>query len=264
MTVSFHNAVRSHIRVGSRRTSHIHVRSCWTSHVHVGVHIHVTVDVHVGVRITVHIGIRVAVHAWSHIVSSACAGRCATVCTIVGNHATTRTHIAARHIVRRRNHSVPSGRHATEEVTPCVGYQWARSAVVVAVHPIAVVVVDAESPATVCKHDRTIEVGVVDYTVPESCAEQIAECNVACSHHCHVVVVVVTQCHIVQILIHAPNVVVVDAIYLVNDEWVADTKCVSHAVGQEPCIAAHSCDAHALSVDCHCSDEEDDCCECSS
>lgn len=254
VTVGFHNAVRSHIRAGSR----------WTSHVHVRVHIHVAIHIHVGVRITVYIIIDVAVHAWSHVVTSACARGCTTVCTIVGNHAATRTHFATRHIVWRRSHPVPSGRHATEEVTTCVGYQWARCAVVVAVHTIAVVVVDAEAPATVCKHDGTIEVCVVDYTVPESCAEQIAECNVACSNHCHVVVVVVTQRHIVQILIHAPDVVVVDAIYLVDDEWVADTKCVSHAVGQEPCIAAHCCDAHALSVDCHCSDEEDDCCECSS
>ena len=151
-----------------------------------------------------------------------------------------------------------------EEVTSGVGYQWTRCVEVEAVHTITVVVVDAEAPATACEHNGTIEVGVVDYAIPKSYTQEVAKSDVAGSHHRHVVVVVVTQRHVIQIFVHAPDVVVVDAIYLIDDEWVADAKCVSHAVGQEPCIAAHSCDAHALSVYGHCSDEENDCCECSS
>ena len=157
-----------------------------------------------------------------------------------------------------------TGCHRTEEVTAAVVGERTGCVVVEAMAAIAVVVVDGEVPATVGEHDGTVEVAVAYQTIPSGDAEEGAEGEVAGFAHRDIVIVVVADGHFVEVAVHAPDVVVVDAVHLVDEEGVGDAKGVSHAVGQEPCIVAHSGDAHALSVHCCCSEEDNDSCECSS
>ena len=149
--------------------------------------------------------------------------------------------------------------HRTEEVSACIATcDGAWSVVVVAVDAIAVVVVDGEVPATVDEHDGAMEVGVADETVPDGVAQQVAESCITSGAHSQIVIVVVTQCHIVEVVVHTPDVVVVDAIDLVDEKGVADAQRVCHTVSQEPSVALHGQNAHALSVHRHGSSEEDD------
>ena len=126
---------------------------------------------------------------------------------------------------------------------------------------VAVVVVDAEVPSVVGEDDGAMEVTVANQSVPHGDAEEVAEGYVAGIAHQHVVVVIVTQRYVVKVMVHAIYVVVVDAVNLIDEEWVANAEGVCHAVGQETCVAAYCRDAHALSVDCQCSAQDNNCCQ---
>lgn len=252
----------------------------------------ILIDIHVdvGVRIVVDIGAwSDDVRAWRHIVhltstrsyamrrparcgSSLCRSTCVRSCTRCGcttarsnswsGNATTWCHASVWSPGSWcwRSHSSASHRsHRTEEMSAYVSVcDGTRSAIEEVAHAVAVVVVDGEAPAMVGKYDGTIEVAVGNQPVPDGIAQQIAESSVASSHHGHVVIVVVTPGHIVQIVVHAPDVVVVDAINLVDEIRIADAQRVCHAVSQEPCIALYCHNVHRLSVHRHCSGEEDD------
>lgn len=152
--------------------------------------------------------------------------------------------------------------HAAEEMSACISAgNRARSVVVEAVSAIAVVVIDTEVPASVHEDDGAVKVAVTQNAVPQASAEQRAQGQVAGFTHSHVVIVVVAECHIVEVVVHAPNVVVVDAVNLVDEIRVVDAQGICHAVGQEPCIALDGNGTHALSIHGHGSGEEHDCCE---
>ena len=175
-----------------------------------------------------------------------------------------RSHCTRGRTRRGRTAHSCAGRHGANDASTYIRAIRSWSAIVVVAHAIAVIVINGEAPAVVHKHDGTVEVAVARQTVPHAVAQQIAKSCIACCHNCHVVVVVVPQGHIVQIIVHTPDVVVVDAVYLVDDVRVTNAEGESHAVSQKTCVVAHDGNAHALSVGGQCSNEENDCGECGS
>jgi hypothetical protein len=161
-------------------------------------------------------------------------------------------------------HDRTARRHRTNDVSTNIHAMRSWGCVVVVARAVAVIIVDGETPAIVGEHDGTMEVAVTHEAVPQAIAQEVAESCIACCHHGHVVIVVVTHCNIVQIVVHPPDVIIVNAVYLVDEVWVVDAEGKGHAVSQETCIVTHGCDAHALSIGGQCSNEEDDCGECSS
>lgn len=141
---------------------------------------------------------------------------------------------------------------------------WTRHGAEEVSASVAVVIVDAEVPAPVGEDDRAIEIAVARHAVPDGVAKEGAQGYVARIAHCHVVIVVVAHGHIIEVAVHAPDVVVVDAVYLIYEEWVSYAESVCHAVGEKTCVAPYSGDAHALSAGCECACHDDKGCEYSS
>ena len=125
----------------------------------------------------------------------------------------------------------------------------------------AVVVIDAEVPPVVGEDDWAMKVTVTNQPVPHGDAEKVAQCYVASVAYHHIVIVIISQCDVIEVVVHAIYIVVVDTVNLINEEWVADTERISHAVGQETCVATYCCGAHALSVHCQCPTQDNYCCQ---
>lgn len=268
-----HVAATAQIVVHVATTVHVGGASLMCVRVSIHIHVHIIIivvvievvaTVHVGRRSVamIHVGCRgsATIHAWSRSVMSSTSW----------GHAWIRTHVSSswrwNHMPASWCHawvgthvSSTSWSHAAEEMSACIStMERTRNTVEVVAGTIVIVVVDAEVPATVDEHDGTVEVVVANQAIPDGVTQQVAESRIASCAYSHVVIVVVAQCYVVKIVVHTPDVIIVDTIDFVDEIGVADTQRICHAVGQEPCIALHCCDAHALSVHRHCSGEEDD------
>ena len=149
--------------------------------------------------------------------------------------------------------------HTCEEVTSVVVCVVTRNAEVEA-SSARVVVIDSEPPSCILEEDWTVEVIVADEASPLVWSEEQADGSVACSKDCHVVIVVITVCDVIQIVVHCIDIVVVDHIEVVNESF-RQTEGVSHAVGEETSVVTHCVIAHWLcfnSYGCH---NEKHCCE---
>ena len=120
-------------------------------------------------------------------------------------------------------------RHTFEEVSAgIVIVVWAGCDAEEVVASVAVVVVNAEVPASIDEDYGAMEVAVA---------------------------------YIVKVVVDSPDVVIVDAVYLIDEEWVSDAEGICHAVGEETGIVANCYRTHALCVHCYCSCHEEKGCE---
>lgn len=149
--------------------------------------------------------------------------------------------------------------HTCEEVTSVIVCVVTRNTEVEASRA-RVVVIDSEPPSCILEEDWTVEVVVSDEASPLVWSEEQADGSVACSKDCHVVIVVITVCDVIQIVVHCIDIVVVDHIEVVNESF-RQTEGVSHAVGEETSVVTHCVITHWLcfnSYGCH---NEKHCCE---
>ena len=149
--------------------------------------------------------------------------------------------------------------HTCEEVTSVVVCVVTRNTEV-EVSRARVVVIDSEPPSCILEEDWAVEVVVADEARPLVRSEEQADGSVACSKDCHVVIVVITVCDVIQIVVHCVDIIVVDHIEVVNESF-RQTEGVSHAVGEETSVVTHCVVAHWLcfnSYGCH---NEKHCCE---
>ena len=153
-------------------------------------------------------------------------------------------------------------RHTFEEVSAgIVIVVWAGCDAEEVVASVAVVVVDAEVPASIGEDYGAMEVAVAYNAVPKNVAEECAESHVARCAYSEVVVVETSVGDIVEVVVDSPDVVIVDAVYLIDEEWVSDAEGICHAVGEETGIVANCYRTHALCVHCYCSCHEEKGCE---
>lgn len=149
--------------------------------------------------------------------------------------------------------------HCCEVVTSVVVAIVTRNTEV-EVRSTRVVVIDSEPPSCILEEDWAIEVVVADETSPLVWSEEQADGSVACSKDCHVVIIVITVCDVIQIVVHCIDIIVVDHIEVVNESF-RQTEGVSHAVSEETSVVTHCVIAHWLcfnSYGCH---NEKHCCE---
>ena len=128
--------------------------------------------------------------------------------------------------------------HSVEMMSAAIAVEMARYAVVVIVRPV-VEGVESETPCAVDKRDWAIEVVVGHQRRPLSRREKSLQGDVATAENFHIVVIVIAQSHIVEIIIDAADVVVVDIIQVVEQSC-AKSERVGHAICKETCIVAHS------------------------
>ena len=211
----------------------------------------------------------VVIHA-AMIVVSGCATLVATAVVIVISRSV--SVVTSRHVISSASvntvvmWSARSGMSYMRSVCWTHGMEIPSSAILVVMPWHAVVVVgvacivsvDAESPSIICKYDRTIEVVVGDVSSPLCSSEETTEGEVAVVEYVVVLCVSVSQSHVVEVFVHAVDVVEVDHIHCVDDIR-PQGKRESHTVGQEPCVVAHHSVGHDLCVHhishcqhCHC------------
>ena len=119
---------------------------------------------------------------------------------------------------------------------------------------VAIVVsIDTEPPSVVGKHDRTIEIVVGHITRPLSSREQTTESEIAMVENVVVLSIAVTKSHVIEVLVHTVDVIIVDHINQVDDVS-PQTQGEGHAVGEETGVVAHHYVRHGLCVHhiCHC------------
>ena len=124
---------------------------------------------------------------------------------------------------------------------------------VVEIGVASVVSIDAEAPSIVSEYDRTIEVVVGHVTRPLGCREQTTKREVAVIKDVIVLCIGVAISHIVEVLVHTVDVIIIDHIDQVYDVC-PQTKGEGHTVSEETGVVAHHSVRHGLGIHhiCHC------------
>ena len=188
----------------------------------------------------------------------------ATACKLTAASAAARTEISSTSVLTEVSAaemcSMPVSRmHSSEEVSSTIAVPPPWCAVIPVV-VVVVVSVDAEAPTVSIERNRTVEVVDCHQARPDVRGEQCLQGKVACGKHCIVVVVAQPQRHIVEVVVHTADVVVVDVVQVVK-QVCAQSQCVCHTVGEETRVHAHSLVGHWLGVYCQRCKEESNCCE---
>ena len=128
--------------------------------------------------------------------------------------------------------------HSVEMMSAAIAVEMARYAVVIIVRSV-IKGIESETPCAVDKRDWAIEVIVGHQRCPLSRRKKSLQGVVATAENIHIVVIVIAQSHIVEIVVDATDVVVVDIIQVVEQSC-AKSESVGHAICKETCIVAHS------------------------
>jgi hypothetical protein len=105
--------------------------------------------------------------------------------------------------------------HSVEMMSAAIAVEMARYAVVVIVRSV-VEGIECETPCAVDKRDWAVEVVVGHQRCPLSRRKKSLQGDVATAENIHIVVIVIAQSHIVEIVVDATDVVVVDIIQVVE------------------------------------------------